>query len=71
MSPAARSTKGLDHAVVGYSRIGALIDTDASVVWMCVPRFDGDPVFCSLLASTSNGPPAQRKVCTWASQIKN
>ena len=58
MNPAA---KGLDLAVVGNSRIGALIDTDASVVWMCVPRFDGDPVFCFLLdgpaatgGSTSN-----------------
>jgi GH15 family glucan-1,4-alpha-glucosidase len=53
MSPTARSTKGLDLAVVGNSRIGALIDTNASVVWMCVPRFDGDPVFCSLLDSDS------------------
>jgi GH15 family glucan-1,4-alpha-glucosidase len=71
MSPTARSTKGLDLAVVGNSRIGALIDTDASVVWMCVPRFDGDPVFCSLQASTSNGPPAQRRACIRAIQIKN
>ncbi|MCU0950580.1 MAG: glycoside hydrolase family 15 protein [Burkholderiaceae bacterium] len=35
-------------AVIGNSRIGALIDTDASIVWCCVPRFDGDPVFCAL-----------------------
>ena len=54
MSPTNRSTKGLDLAVVGNSRIGALIDTDASVVWMCIPRFDGNPVYCSLLASTRN-----------------
>jgi GH15 family glucan-1,4-alpha-glucosidase len=54
MSPTARSTKGLDLAVLGNSRIGALIDTNASVVWMRVPRFDGDPVFCSLLAATRN-----------------
>ena len=54
MSPTVRSTKGLDLAAVGNSRIGALIDTNATVVWMCVPRFDGDPVYCSLLASTRN-----------------
>ena len=41
--------RGLELAVIGNSRIGALIDTEASIVWMCVPRFDGDPVFCSLL----------------------
>ena len=39
----------LELAVIGNSRIGALIDTQASIVWGCVPRFDGDPVFCSLL----------------------
>jgi GH15 family glucan-1,4-alpha-glucosidase len=39
----------LDLAVIGNSRIGALIDTRASIVWMCVPRFDGDPVFCALM----------------------
>ena len=39
----------LELAVIGNSRIGALIDTQASIVWMCVPRFDGDPVFCALL----------------------
>lgn len=39
----------LDLAVIGNSRIGALIDTEASIVWCCVPRFDGDPVFCALM----------------------
>src|SRR5512139_2792185 len=54
MSPVDQAGKGLDLAVVGNSRIGALIDTSASVVWMCVPRFDGDPVFCSLLDGASH-----------------
>jgi hypothetical protein len=71
VSPAARSTKGLDLAVLGNSRLGALIDTHASVVRMRVPRLDGDPVRCSLQASTSNGPAAQRRACIGASQIKN
>jgi len=44
---------GLDLAVIGNSRVGALVDTEASIVWMCVPRFDGDPVFCALLDRNS------------------
>ncbi len=39
----------LDLALIGNGRIGALIDSQASVVWCCFPRFDGDPVFCTLL----------------------
>ena len=42
-----------DLAVIGNSRIGALVNTQASIVWMCVPRFDGDPVFCSLMDDDS------------------
>jgi len=43
----------LDLALIGNGTIGALIDGEASVVWCCFPRFDGDPAFCSLL----NGEP--------------
>ena len=39
----------LDLAVIGNCAFSALIDRTASVVWSCIPRFDGDPVFCSLL----------------------
>ncbi|MEO8624714.1 MAG: glycoside hydrolase family 15 protein, partial [bacterium] len=39
----------LDLALIGNGTIGALIDAKASVVWACFPRFDGDPMFCSLL----------------------
>ena len=39
----------LDLALVGNGAIGALIGPRAEVVWTCFPRFDGDPVFCSLL----------------------
>ncbi len=39
----------LDLAVIGNCTIGALIDAQARIVWSCMPRFDGDPVFCSLL----------------------
>ena len=40
----------LDLAVVGNCQIAALIDRRGSLVWGCFPRFDGDPVFCSLLS---------------------
>ena len=43
----------LDLALVGNGAIGALIDTGATVVWCCFPRFDGDPVFGSLLGGDS------------------
>jgi len=44
----------LDLALVGNGAIGALIDAGGTVVWCCLPRFDGDPVFGSLLAGDSN-----------------
>lgn len=39
----------LDLALVGNCQVGALIDHAGEIVWYCIPRFDGDPVFCSLL----------------------
>jgi GH15 family glucan-1,4-alpha-glucosidase len=41
--------KGLELAVIGNCAYNALIDQRGSLVWTCLPRFDGDPVFCSLL----------------------
>ena len=39
----------LDLAVIGNSSIGALLDGRGEIVWACLPRFDSDAVFCSLL----------------------
>jgi len=39
----------LDLGLIGNCHIGALIDEYGEYVWFCLPRFDGDPVFCSLL----------------------
>jgi GH15 family glucan-1,4-alpha-glucosidase len=41
----------LELAMIGNCAISALIDARARLVWCCVPRFDGDPVFCALLNS--------------------
>ena len=45
----------LDLGLIGNGRIGALIDGSAEIVWNCLPRFDGDPVFCSLLKEHEPG----------------
>jgi GH15 family glucan-1,4-alpha-glucosidase len=39
----------LDLALIGNCTIGALVDARANITWSCFPRFDGEPVFCSLL----------------------
>ena len=44
----------LNLGLIGNCTISALIDGDASIVWSCVPRFDGDPVFHGLLGSGSD-----------------
>ncbi|MFO1038702.1 MAG: glycoside hydrolase family 15 protein [Geminicoccaceae bacterium] len=42
-------TDKLDLAVIGNSVVGALLDKRARIVWYCLPRFDGDPFFSSLM----------------------
>ncbi|MXP24741.1 glycoside hydrolase family 15 protein [Altererythrobacter indicus] len=38
---------------IGNCQVSGLIDERAGLVWGCVPRVDGDPVFCSLLNGRS------------------
>jgi GH15 family glucan-1,4-alpha-glucosidase len=45
----------LDLGLIGNCRIGALIDENSEIVWSCLPRFDGDPAFCSLLREHAPG----------------
>jgi GH15 family glucan-1,4-alpha-glucosidase len=40
----------LDLGIIGNGSVSALIDTRGRIVWSCLPSFDGDPVFCSLLS---------------------
>jgi GH15 family glucan-1,4-alpha-glucosidase len=44
------TSQGLDLAVIGNCRTAALVEPSSRLVWWCFPRFDGDPVFCRLLA---------------------
>jgi GH15 family glucan-1,4-alpha-glucosidase len=46
--------RNLDMALIGNCTIGALVDARANITWGCFPRFDGDPVFCSLLKETDD-----------------
>src|SRR5687767_10827764 len=39
----------LNLALIGNGSFTALLDPKARIVWSCLPRPDGDPVFCSLL----------------------
>ncbi|MCF8477138.1 MAG: DUF5911 domain-containing protein [Pseudolabrys sp.] len=41
---------GLDIAVIGNGRTAALVNPEARILWWCLPRYDGDPVFSRLLA---------------------
>lgn len=44
-----------DHGLLGDTRTAALVDADGCVDWMCVPRFDGEPVFGSLVGGPAAG----------------
>lgn len=39
----------LELGIIGNGTVAALIDPTASVQWMCLPRFDGEPIFNALL----------------------
>lgn len=43
---------------IGNCQVSALIDARGSVMWSCVPRVDGDPVFCALLDDRPSDAPA-------------
>jgi len=57
----------LDLGVVGNAAAAALVTRDASVVWLCAPRMDGDPIFCRLLGGDS---PAE-ETGDWTISIAN
>src|SRR5258706_3086940 len=47
----------LNLAVIGNCEVSALIDARGRLVWMCLPRPDGDPVFSALLTPALGGTP--------------
>jgi GH15 family glucan-1,4-alpha-glucosidase len=45
----------LDLALIGNGTLGVLVNASGDMVWGCFPRFDGDPVFCTLLRERRAG----------------
>jgi alpha,alpha-trehalase len=44
-----------DHGLIGDGTTAALVGCDGAVSWMCVPRFDSEPLFCGLLDARRGG----------------
>jgi hypothetical protein len=44
-----------DLGLIGDGATAALVGLDGSIPWMCLPRFDADPLFCGLLDQAHGG----------------
>src|SRR5215472_1219913 len=44
-----------DLGLIGDGATAALVGRDGSVPWLCVPGFDGEPLFCGLLDHAKGG----------------
>jgi GH15 family glucan-1,4-alpha-glucosidase len=44
-----------DLGLIGDGATAALVGLDGSIPWMCLPRFDSEPLFCGLLDQEGGG----------------
>ncbi|WP_280336608.1 glycoside hydrolase family 15 protein [Nocardia wallacei] len=44
-----------DYGLIGDGATAALAGVDGSIPWLCVPRFDDEPLFCGLLDHARGG----------------
>ena len=54
-TPPSSQPGSLNLGIIGNCALRALIDDHARMVWCCLPRFDGDPVFNALLQPGEDG----------------
>ncbi|GAM20805.1 hypothetical protein SAMD00019534_039800, partial [Acytostelium subglobosum LB1] len=48
------NNQNLDLALIGNCQFGALVDRKSNIKWCCMPRFDADPIFCSLVRKSND-----------------
>jgi GH15 family glucan-1,4-alpha-glucosidase len=54
-NPAKKSARIEDYAFLSDTQSGALVSRDGCIDWLCLPRFDSEACFASLLGQKENG----------------